>query len=104
MTNEEILDKILDKAAQNGFNYKNYYRFINTAFDNYLVLIFSHDFAKAFWGELPLYCGGCMRVHDTPGDCDTGAGYNDIANWQFHLQQLVLAPDDERLQYLAKFL
>jgi len=54
-------------------------------------LIFSHEFAKAFWGERESYID-----HNTSDIIITKEG------WQFHLQQMVLT--ENPLKYLEKFL
>ena len=66
-------------------------------------IIFSHDFAKAFWGEYKHdgyeyetdgYCYNCRETVDdyqSPEYC-----------WQYHLQQLVLEKDP--IKYLEKFI
>lgn len=60
MTNQEILFKVIWKAGGNSGVYKKKYRFspweycmkeIIMGLAPYEPLIFSHDFAKAFWGE-----------------------------------------------------
>ena len=88
MTNETILKKAIEKAKKNG------YRFLNIIYDGkdtlencseenlYYQFIFSHGFAKAFWGEEDKWWG--------------------LKNWQYHLQIMVL--EKEPLLYLKKFL
>lgn len=54
MTDEEILKKAIKKAMKNGFtglpsDYALVTDWINDS--DYFQVIFSHDFAKAFWGE-----------------------------------------------------
>ena len=48
-------------------------------------LVFSHDFAKAFWGEKNYY----------------GVGYDKACAWQYHIQQLSLS--ENRLEYISGF-
>lgn len=101
MTYADILTKVLNKAINNGYPRfkkshvvyaeKVRYRklFIIVDEDKYggkdlwcvESIIFSHDFAKAFWGE-----GGAFRE----------------GGWQFHLQQMVL--EEDPIKYLAKFI
>ena len=95
MTNEQILKKVIEKAVDNGFKYAPYLSsdgvhaiiFEIPEIDIYRHLIFSHDFAKAFWGKEPilmdLMCKSCY--------C-----------WQYHLQRMVL--EKEPLKYLKEFL
>ena len=79
----------------------------NKCVDHYWVdyqrIIFSHDFAKAFWGETTLFLSieqeeyyYCGYENNYYADCFEGA------SWQYHLQQMVL--EEEPLKYLEKFL
>ena len=102
MTNEQILKKAIEKAVKNGYlpfpawskekNIKHLnacYRFLlgetRVGFE-YYILIFSHSFAKAFFGEE-------IRT------------YRDSTNtfrWQYDLQAMVL--EKEPLKYIEEFL
>ena len=109
MTNKEIFRRVLIKTENNGFKlsplcillenepyiegcdflkYKNLVQIqVDTNTATYLGLesiIFSHAFAKAFWGEWE-------RVF----------GYETELKWQYHLQQMVL--EKEPLKYLENF-
>ena len=93
--NEEILKKAIEKAVKNG--YKKYadelWELLHE--NNYYGTIFSHDFAKAFWGESKC---DCMQ---TPN----GTLHKDNCkerDWQYHLQQMVIS--DDPVKYLKKFL
>ena len=92
MSNEQILTKAIEKAFNDGFGFKYAKNEDLTPImtDNrFYPIIFSHPFARAFWGEEAFTEG--LRVDEpTP-----------IA-WQYHLQQMVL--EEEPLQYLKKFL
>lgn len=96
MSSKEILKKSIEKAISNGYVeditnyelegyqphlYKNYYR-----------VIFSHDFAKAFFkfGYFIHY------------DWDSERREAIDAEWKHHLMQMVL--QEEPLEYLEKFL
>jgi len=135
MENKEILQKAIEKVQTNGyqldqgllnfcpdsieelcFYYENGYLTADTidGYETYPYsikdMIFSHDFAKAFWGE---------KEHDLRSDYDSrdGADYCSICHtdynygwyakntkycWQYHLQQMVL--EEEPLKYLEQFL
>lgn len=99
MTNEEILKKALLKATYNGMpaSISAMNKTMNELIeeDTYYSLIFSHSFAKAFWGEELLY------VDDDPGTGEYPKTYGPIA-WQFHLQQMVL--EEDPIKYLEKFI
>ncbi len=72
MNDEKILKKAIENAKNNGFKILNKH----LADYNMFSIIFSHDFAKAFWGE--------------EGD------------WKYNLQQMVIRK--EPIKYLEKFL
>jgi hypothetical protein len=121
MTNEEILKAAIEKASSNGFHILSAVQAFDpgmvgldwrqTAYDPYdLVVIingelrlhlndviFSHDFAKAFWGEEK------RPTFDDCKECGTRT-MTDVGTygWGHHLQQLVL--EDDPIQYLERFL
>lgn len=65
------------------------------------MIIFSHDFAKAFWGDKSIIdLRGTKFQKDTDETESIELGL--MVTWQFHLQQMVLEP--EPLKYLEKFL
>ena len=78
MTNKLILKKAIKKAVENGLGkeYLDYTYLADIPFD----IIFSHDFAKAFWGDGP----------------------PDLPAWKHHLQQIVLKKDP--IKYLEGFI
>lgn len=102
MTNEEILKNAIKKAIQNGYHEyqgNGFIRWIGEADESYCTflssegpcdLIFSHDFAKAFWGE-EIRNGVKLedRIVSAP-------------EWKYHLQQMVL--EEDPIKYLEKFL
>ena len=100
MTNEDILQKAIEKAEKNGFKTFRWY-VDERYFDSWLndgegrykqeyTIIFSHDFAKAFWGE-------DLTWIDSPDE-----ERRFISGWAYHLQNMVL--EEEPLLYLKKFL
>lgn len=96
MNREEILKKAIEKAIKNDY-------------DVYICMesnIFSHGFAKSFWGEQEhqwegdggsnlCACGDRFYEHETT---PSGTAYC----WQYHLQQMVL--EEDPIEYLEKFL
>ena len=107
MTNEQILKKAIEKAVDNGYKYSDmdkypWFQYIQEA---PCIIIFSHDFAKAFFGEkhkdviirnMALADGIDEEKHPviyTSKNLDW---------WQYQLQQLVL--EKEPLKILEKFL
>ncbi len=81
LSNMQILNKAVEKAQKN-----TNIVFLIPIFHEHLI--FSHDFAKAFWGEED-YTDGKIVI------CNHKA-------WQYHLQQMVLY--EEPLNYLERFL
>ena len=140
MTNSEILKKAIDKAIKNGWNflgYKNWDEYLTAdhwegqAKDGittvalwwtkkihhmekirWEVIIYRHDFAKAFWGEE--FTKEEKGIYTTPdflgfGDEHELYAVSDPATifiigprWKFYLSQIVL--EEEPLKYLEKFL
>ena len=100
MTNEQILKKAIEKAEKNGFVYQKASKIliqealieIEAEDEVYFVTIFSHDFAKSFFGK-----------GHTGGIPCKACGYNGCYElWFYHLQQMVV--EKEPLLYLEKFL
>ena len=108
MTNEQILKKAIERAIEGGWKgtetagveiFDDYYMFkgVKEKYDYESVaeecgdLIFDHDFAIAFWGNVEI---------------DTGMinskGPVRMARWEYHLTKMVLVK--EPLRYLEKFL
>ena len=135
MKNETILKKAVEKAVKNGFKWQSIWSaipedieytllhdFEDIWFDNerhsmtsgknngwsmsYYRLIFSHSFAKAFWGEeydwLPSYKqmvkGAKSKKNFVKMAKETGL----LKAWQFHLSKMVL--EKNPLDYLRRFL
>jgi hypothetical protein len=119
MNNETILKKAIEKAVKNGW--KHTFSFMgekegikdmfevclgddNKLNNNFMTIVFSHDFAKAFFPK-----GWTCFKNGQWQDCDEGQQFLSetpfvLEKWQYHLQRIVLLPDDERLKYLEKFL
>jgi len=93
MKNEEILKKAIDKATDNGWVGKIQY-LINPEL-HCANIIFSHDFAKAFWG-FQAYCPVSKEF------MRHRASENEVASWQYHLQKMVL--EEDPIKYLEKFI
>ena len=110
MTNKEILKKAIEKAVKNGWDILDWYLEIDDPERERLKkendwewlvsflaseqelksgltasMIFSHDFAKAFWGKKPFQLK-----------------YKTKIPWKYHLQQMVL--EEEPIKYLEQFL
>lgn len=113
MTDQEIVEKVIEKAKKNGYKIGNQNKCF---FDNYIdfeypyfiysedfvgswllhinEIIFSHDFAKAFWKTER--CPSCIR-QDVPEEEDCNG-----RKWKDELQEMVL--EKNPLKYLENFL
>ena len=116
MTDKEILQKAIEKAEGNGFDLIKYTgvkienvskELIAGAFirnKEHYNLIFSHDFAKAFWGNEAME----IKYYTETGNANTNrlldfhTRKTCILKWAYHLQQMVL--EKEPLKYIEKFL
>lgn len=106
MTNEQILTKAIEKAVRNGWilpigdcgaEYVPTEFGVQCCFDDDIetnTIIFSHSFAKAFWGEEELEYQDKAMIE--------GGIFGWQKAWRFHLQQMVL--EEQPLQYLKKFI
>jgi hypothetical protein len=116
MENEQILKKVIEKATDNAggvliwkfpIPFKAFTK--DDEFKSYYSIIFSHPFAKAFWGEKGL-CNQCGTPYDGSflDDCskckleDIGDQRYSLPSWKYHIQEMVL--EKEPLKYLEKFL
>jgi len=108
MTNKQIFKKAILKAEKNGFNVVQYLPALPPMdfFDgkDFILLyaikekiLFSHEFAKAFWGEKEIKCFGGI-IDFAHGNIQTKP------SWKLHLLKMVLLPDNKRLKYIEKFL
>jgi hypothetical protein len=131
MRQTTIIKKVLDKAIKNGFNFSFIdgglspvidFKIINKhnievcdMFFNPYEIIFNHDFAKSFWGYKRVFCissYGCLEDQDDDRDDPQydGKAENDLSlsrrieAYKYHLQQMVILNDKERISYLEKFL
>ena len=123
MTNETILKKAIEKVVGNGFeisqcafDYLMYFETFekeNNVLDyffqqrKYYELIFSHSFAKAYWGEHRVRYYNREFKDISKNDYDHIAEHlrgSEVANRGFkhHLQQMVL--EENPLQYLRRFI
>ncbi len=104
MTDQEIIMKSIRKAAKNGFVVGSTRACCEGGEAKehdearcYEKIIFSHGFAKAFWGN------EFKDVKWSKYISDEGSTQSQMLQaWQYHLTQMVLEP--EPLQYLSKFL
>jgi len=100
MTNEKIWGKAIDKAVENGYQYIQGYNYVYGSVPFlFEEVIFSHEFAKAFWSFVSDACEVCLITNCNKDNCEI---FGNLEPWQYHLQQMVLEP--EPLKYLEKFL
>jgi len=117
MTDKEILQKAIEKAKKNGFVLgKIWILNENESWIDYKEkIIFSHDFAKAFWGEEEVdeYGRTCKESWKFYKNDDFFEDFYDFEidwgfdipvkeAWEHHLQQMVI--EENPLKYLEKFL
>ena len=110
MISDKILKKAIEKAIENGYldcsendNDSEVYRkqcvqdlIDDCKYDGSLYgIIFSHDFAKAFWGDKKLG----IKMRCLCGKCEPE---KELEEWMPHLQQMVLEKD--KIKYIEKFL
>jgi len=118
MNKEEILKKAIEKAVKNNWEIVNqkvvdyeidefdniflFWNDMNIQFD-ILEIIFSHDFAKAFWGKNEIIHTGTYEEFWEDGDGYIDGGDEiELPAWQYHLQQMVL--EEDKIKYLEKFI
>jgi len=98
MTNEQILRKAIEKAEKNGYKNPGYWIPEEVSYEK---IIFSHDFAKCFWGEEKKKVIADIswdKVDKKPHEIRR----IEIPAWKYHLPRIVL--EKEPLKYLAQFL
>ena len=111
MKNKTILKRAINKAVKKGYR-SEWFRgdgvwrvgeVYGDAYDHYEDgigrFIFSHDFAKAFWGTEDV---DRMTVASTRVANDLIKKYGKAVKWAYHLQQMVLEKDP--IKYLEKYL
>jgi hypothetical protein len=106
MSNETILRKVIQKAHANGYKPRMRVEQIiahNNQYQNPIAIIFTQDFAKAFWGEEDWTRVAYTLFANPPqsrGNILTEPKL--LKPWQYHLQQMVL--EENPLEYLTQFL
>lgn len=114
MTDKEILQKCVQQAKNNGFKLSELWILDNQEswLDFKEKIIFSHEFAKAFWGEELSIVDEVYDAEIVPRN-DKSAPYClnkdyvqswklEFPKWKMHLREMVL--DKEPLKYLEKFI
>ena len=110
MTDQEILQKAIKKAFPHGATGKigalimTLYEFKQDKFQKFSLeraIIFSHNFAKAFFGK-GYVCGVDGSKHPY---CAVHTGRIGVVwreAWKYHIQKMVL--EEHPIQYLEKFI
>ncbi len=99
MKDIKILKKSIKKAVKKG--YKPVKNLSNATYDMlirknlYRDNIFSHDFAKAFWGEK-------AKEENIMRYSDMIINEKNMIRWKYYLQQMIV--EKKPLEYLEKFL
>lgn len=129
MKDEVILKKVMEKAVGNGYRSKSqlkvlpkdFYKGLVDAPSAYLFIIFSHEFAKAYWSEEYLEHESAKVVRDyldvvreeemqevaicprcLMTETEASKNPNCVVAWEYHIQQMSLKKHP--LRYLEKFL
>tara|TARA_R110002020_G_scaffold351989_1_gene565164 strand:+ start:127 stop:489 length:363 start_codon:yes stop_codon:yes gene_type:complete len=113
MEDKEVLQKAIEIAIRNGMTLRNptsksmsgdtiqESSSFTEKFEVPISLstIFSHDFAKAFWG-----CGSFMtsEIRNIYKGRSIIVGIKEMPKWRFHLQEMVL--EENPIDYLRKFI
>jgi hypothetical protein len=126
MTRKEILLVLIRQAQTNGFDFRRWYQAcisqdwpgiedaasILTAESRYYALVFSHDFARAFWKK-----GAQMSFIVPSATYSRMNGKGEVQTisrkpftrrtikadvWNYHLRQMAIS--EEPLRYLRRFL
>ena len=103
MKKETILKKAISQAVKNGYNPNvpalnmwimdgeiDFEMIFQDNCNEFYAIIFSHDFAKAFWGE-----------EETIDDRDSEYMCY-LPAWQIHLSKMVL--EEDPIKYLEQFI
>ena len=98
MTDKQILQKAIEKAEKNGWDKPYWIKEIEPYTRWVTDIIFSHSFAKSFWGEDEncSECGNPFAVGMKCGKIKT------VERWGKELSIMVL--EEEPLKYLEQFL
>lgn len=119
MTQAEIMEVVIQKAVDNGWrpdvlttgSAKDRARYVVKRPSQLYGVLFSHDFARALWGDAPVTIdNGCAHDPQLNEDTDELSEYwrshflnswvYDIPDWAFHLSKMVLA--DDPIEYLGE--
>lgn len=112
MTDKEVLQKAIEIAIGNGYRVQYYKSFVfsdeigqNPNYEKYenrvdLSMVFSHDFAKAFFSEFIEKYGGA-RKYSMDTHYATRGESSWLEDWEYHLMMMVRKSNP--IDYLRKF-
>lgn len=120
MTQQQKLQEIIEETVKSGFNPTDFVvkmtkiKFVfdhisdsdrdihEVAIENGLVsdLIFSHEFLRSYFGEEQIEWPVSEKIEQNR----FGYRISIISIWQYHAQQLAITPEDQRINYLYKFI
>lgn len=110
MTNEEILKAAIEKAGNNG--YSKHIKIVGepclfvvenlVKHNGYQRIIFSHEFAKAFFGEKSSARISSVEVDEFGNESGEVVTQDFNDGWELSLQKMVISKDP--IQYLKDFL
>lgn len=116
MTNSQIIRRAVDQAVANGWDrgWTDWWHDKIFRYGHYEVIFFSHDFARAFWGEdrwehrktkskARKQCRVNPNITFDVPEHYVRRRYK-VLGWEYHIQKLALLSRDERFKYLEKFL
>lgn len=89
MTNQEILEKAIQKATEKGYDKPLTVHLVLEGTLDACCLWTDHDFAKALWGEEDVVYA----------QYDSGFGELTRPAWEAHLQRMVIT--DDPIKYLG---
>lgn len=117
LTDQEILEKAIQKAIDGGWSfYAGVFDGIThdavtgefqvrfemdkglASYPNLIQILYSHDFAKALWGEEMILMDFYAKFEEFVADSKLMSWT--LPAWQYHLQQMVIAEDP--IQYLGE--
>jgi hypothetical protein len=110
MSNEEILKKAIEKAANNGYRiergedrmWSGLWYAAKIVDNEYYKYIVSHDFAKAFWGDAKVDQYGLTQEERSQACILPGFWSWHSVAWKHHLRQMVI--EEDPLTYLDTYL
>lgn len=103
MTQAEKLERLIQRAIDGGWEPEDWVQgpqhLVQSLFqlDKVNTVIFNHEFARALFGEFPVFIADEDIAKDTLGRV-TMSG---LVEWQHHLQSAVISPDP--ISYMYSF-